>query len=383
MGILDKTELDFIKLYMSGITGKTYGVVDVNIDDITKLAFFHSVGNAVYYGLKNHNITPSDELIKNNKLLKHKTLTQDLEFEEVKRSLEENNIRHIFLKGIKLRKYYKIREIREMGDIDFLVDTENLEDVGKLLIDMGYEFENHGINHDIYIKKPFMNLEVHSKLFDESSLFLEYNSCVWDNSKKVYDTNEYEMDINEFFVYIQIHASHHFTEGGTGIKIIGDTLLLIENEELDFEYINNRLEKFGLNVFTNLIIDISKKLSNNDEFNDDEETILKYIISSGTYGIFIHKHGFSIGKSKGKNMFWKKIKTFFRRLFPKYSKMVAYFPKLKKCPILLPYYYIVRLIRNIGNTKRIKEEFGSLKNIDQENIDFLQKVNSIVQIGKK
>ena len=58
------------------------------------------------------------------------------------------------------------------------------------------------------------------------------------------------------------------------------------------------------------------------------------------------------------------------------------FPKLKKYPILLPYYYLKRIFRNIGNTKRIKKEFGSLKKISQEDIDFLTKVYEIAQIGE-
>lgn len=382
MNVLEKTELDFIKLYMSGITGKTYDLSEVDVPMITKLALFHSVGNAVFYGLKNHNINPNDELNSNNKLLKHKTLTQDLEYEEIKNNLNEKGIRYIFLKGIKLRKYYKLPEVREMGDIDFLVDIDNLDASGEILLNLGYELEHKSFNHDSYIKKPFMNIEVHSKLFDETSFLFKYNDGVWDKTIKIDNSYEHEMEINEFYIYNLGHAANHFRAGGTGVRIIGDTFLLLENEKLDLDYIKQRLDIFGLSTFNDLIISIGKKINNEDILTDDEELILKYIISSGTYGVFSHRHGHAIARSKGKNMFFMKVKTFFRRIFPKYQKMEVLYPRLKKCQLLLPYYYIKRLIKNIGNKKRIKQEFGALKNLDNESIDFLIKVNDIAKVGE-
>lgn len=379
--MLDKVEMDFIKLYISGITGKKFNIIDVDINKVTKLALFHSVVNAVYYGVKNHGLEICDELKTNHKIQEIKTLTQDLEYEEIKKRLEEKNIRYAFLKGIKIRDYYLKREIREMGDIDFIIDKQHLQSINDMMLGLGYYLNLSTYNQNSYIKDPFMNVEVHTQLFDEKSIVFDYNNGFWDKTKQIEGSNEYEIEKNESFVYYILHAANHFRSGGTGIRIFGDMFLVFKKENIDLNFVNNRLKKYGLDSFFAILSSVWEKCYAEKVLSSDEELILKYIITSGTYGLYLYKHGNDMSRSKGRSIFFKKINTFFRRIFPKYKVMIILYPIIKKCPLLLPFFYVKRIFKNISNKNKIKNEFYGIKNVNSENIDYLVKINEIVKFN--
>ena len=51
------------------------------------------------------------------------------------------------------------------------------------------------------------------------------------------------------------------------------------------------------------------------------------------------------------------------RLFPKVSIMKNTYPVLEKCPVLLPFYYLVRLFSRLRHRKKeIRSEVHQLKN---------------------
>ena len=92
------------------------------------------------------------------------------------------------------------------------------------------------------------------------------------------------------------------------------------------------------------------------ELTDDGRQLLNDMFSGTVYG-------------KGKTMAEKvdehggKGRYILSRLFPKVSIMKNTYPVLEKCPVLLPFYYLVRLFSRLRHRKKeIRSEVRPLKN---------------------
>ncbi len=376
-----KEENDFIKLYISGITGKVFELVDININVIYKISTFHSVTNIIAEGLKKHNIPLSNEFSKFIKLSQYKYLTQSLEKELISNKLDEEKIPYLFLKGSILNKYYPLESLREMADIDMLVRKDSIKKVNKIMIEEGYQLEQKGACHNVFLKKPFISFEVHKILFEKELKLSDYNKDVWNRAiKKDSNREEYILTNEEFYIYNVIHAAKHFRIHGTGVKMLADIYLYIKNEKLDFEYINMELKKYNLVEFSNIIMSLANNLFDGNKLNEDEINILKYLMISGTYGVIENFDLIEIANIKKGSYATNKNKVLLFKIFPPFRLMVIKYPILQKCPILLPFFYIVRLLGYLFNFKKIKNGFRKLSSINEEEVEFFSNVLDITNL---
>ena len=58
---------------------------------------------------------------------------------------------------------------------------------------------------------------------------------------------------------------------------------------------------------------------------------------------------------------------FFKRLFPNYETMCFRYPVLKKCKLLLPVFWCVRILSSLTQTDRIKNEASGISAVDETN----------------
>ena len=72
------------------------------------------------------------------------------------------------LKGCLLKHYYPETFYRSMSDMDILVRQEDRASVRECMEKLGYETECFGKEcHDVYMKPPVTNVEIHHVLFEE------------------------------------------------------------------------------------------------------------------------------------------------------------------------------------------------------------------------
>ena len=280
------------------------------------------------------------------------------ERKELYQYLNDNDIDYLPLKGIILKDYYPDNSIREFADNDILFDENKDKLVKDFFIKRDYEIEVfRKTNHDVYLKKPFFNFEMHRSLFGETGDNKKVVAYFKDHLNKapIKENKEHYLSNEDFYIYFTAHSYKHYHVSGCGIRTLIDYYLFLKNNELDFDYINKELEKIDLLDFSNEIKDLSIKLFDNEPLNEKEEEMLLYIASSGTYGTVEHSVAKGI-KEKGK------FGYFMSRIFPPYSFYKNAYPWAYKTVILIPIAWLCRFFRIIfKNPKRAKSELKAIK----------------------
>ena len=333
----------------------------------TRLAKHHSLRAILYVALKAVKANINEEYLKKLEeyylLTLRKAVLFDKERNELYDYLNNHQISYLPLKGIILKDYYLDPYSREFADNDILFDESKDKLVKEFFVNKDYEVELFKkSNHDVYIKKPFFNFEMHRALFGETGdnkknvvYFKDYLSKA---HKK--DNYEHELSKEDFYIYFTAHTYKHFHVSGCGIRTLIDYYLYLKNNELDFTYINQELEKLDLVDFSNQIKSLSTKLFNDEPLDDKEIEMLLYIASSGTYGTLEHSVAKGV-KEKGK------FGYFMSRIFPPYRFYKAAYPWAYYCPILIPIAWLCRFFRIIfKNPKKATNELKTIKNYKKD-----------------
>ena len=339
----------FIKLFSLYLNKKkaTDFVIDNNeLSFFIKMANRHSLTALLFKALQDTNSKVEEGVLK--KLEEHyflvlrKAILFDKERKELYDYLNANQIDYLPLKGIILKDYYFDPYTREFADNDILFDGSKDKLVKDFFTNKDYIVELfRKSNHDVYIKKPFYNFEMHRALFGETGdnkknivYFKDYLS-----KAHIKENYEHELSKEDFYIYFTAHTYKHFHVSGCGIRTLIDYYLFLKNNsDLDYTYINQELEKLDLLDFSNQIKTLAIKLFDDEPIDEKETEMLLYIASSGTYGTVDHYVAKGV-KAKGKFGF------LMSRVFPPYSFYKSAYPWAYKCPILIPAAWLWRFFR--------------------------------------
>lgn len=283
-----------------------------------------------------------------------KTTLFEEERKKLYQYLNEQQIDYLPLKGIILKDYYPNRYAREFADNDILFNDEKTNLVKEFFVKNGYEVEYYKkSNHDVYLKKPVLNFEMHRALFGETGdneKIVEYFKDFL-NKAPIKEGFEHYLSDEDFYIYFTAHSYKHYHVSGCGIRTLIDYYLYLKNKELDFDYIDEELEKLGLLEFSNQFKSLALKVFDNEPLNEEEEEMLLFIASSGTYGTVEHSVDKGV-KEKGK------FGYFMARVFPPFRFYKSAYPWAYKCPILIPIAWCCRFFRILfKNPKKATNEF--------------------------
>lgn len=371
---------NFIKLIVSIITNTKDETIDIKEEDINKyisLSQFHSIEIIILEAFKLNNIKPNDNFTKQCRNLAVKKITQEAELDLLSNAFSDNHLYHLPLKGAVISKYYPNTTYRNMADLDILIYEEDLNKAGSIVKELGYEVEHLGGNHDVYYKRPFMNIELHRNMIDPLYNSASYYDDIWDRVDKTnYRCN---LSDDENYLFGIIHAGKHFASGGAGLRFLIDIYYIRQNIKINEEYITNELKKVDYDKFYTVIDHISTKLFNHEALDEDELYILNYLLTAGTYGTYENMSMMGVSSEDG-DINKRKHKFFMRRVFPKRSQMEFMFPKLKEHPSLLWFYYIKRIFKVIFKSKTYKSQLKSLKEVNDDKLNKIKKIQTITGI---
>ena len=114
---------------------------------------------------------------------------------------------------------------------------------------------------------------------------------------------------------------------------------------LSIENAKELLEKGGIYKFAIEMQEIANKCFAGEELDDFSERIFGYICNGGVYGNSENQIAVNRRGNKGR------LAYLWMRLFPSFRTMAITYPVLKKLPILLPIFWVVRWVRALFKGK--------------------------------
>lgn len=354
---MNKTEQDIIYLAgcaMNQIVPDRMFIEDMVLDKITTVAIHHTISSMISFALESAGVRVEVLAEQKNKAIR-KVMLLDNERQRIFRKMDEAGIWYVPLKGVLLKEMYPIYGMRQMADNDILFDKRYGKEVKSIFQASGYMIENfNNGNHDVYQKDPIYNYEMHRTLFDSSfPVFSEYytqleKKYLWDNKDVSYARH---MDVNDAYVYIVAHIYKHFTLSGTGIRSLMDIYMYNQHckKQMDREYIREQCKMLGILEYEEKARMIAYKLfeqplTDYSILTKEEQEYVEYYFTSGTYGTLNQRMQNEIHKLELEGSKHAEAVYIFRRLFPPVSWFRKHYMILDKCPFLIPFYGIIRLI---------------------------------------
>lgn len=301
----------------------------------------HLVGNA----LVNHKLLDEGKLKeayqKETFLAVYRCERLAYELKELRRAFNEAQIPFIPLKGSVIRAYYPEPWMRTSCDIDILVKESDADAAADYLAKkLSYRFEVKG-QHDISLFAPSgIHIELHFKLMDLDFQQVPMLNDVWTGGEIAIASGcEYRMSNELFLLYHIYHMAKHFIHGGCGIKPFIDLWIIKNRIGYQDEKAESLLRESNLLLFYNRATELGNVWFEENAHNAVTREMENYVLSGGVYGSLEQYLAMTQNRKGGAFGF------LLSKLFLSYEQMKIYYPSLKKCPLLFPFYQVRRWFR--------------------------------------
>ena len=353
--------LYLIRFVLQSKTSSKDKLDKMDLSHLYQVAQAHSLTAMATYALESAGIHDKAFTEAKNKAIR-KNIVLDVERERVFTEFEKAGIWYMPLKGIILKDYYPQIGMRQMADNDILFDSSRRSDVRSIMEDSGFTTESFDKgNHDVYHKEPVLNFEMHVSLFSDagSSQLYKYYENVKDRLIKEDNTDyEYKFTPEDFYIYITAHEYKHFSKGGTGLRSLVDSYIILKNRSKDFnfDYVKNELSKLGISEYEQKRRNLSLKLFDGIKIDTEEKQLLDQYIFSGTYGTIEN-----IVHNSTDGTIGSKIRYIRERLFLTMPQIKNSYPFFYKHKLLLPVLFFYRLgLMVTKSRKRVISEIKTL-----------------------
>ena len=329
-----------------------------SFEDIYQMSVFHNITIMVLEALKKTNQEIPPEILakwsKKAAVANAQNVVQFSERERIYRAFEENQVDYLPLKGYIIKSLYPEQKFRQMSDLDILIrEADNLR-VKSVLEQLGYRCEKFGQEvDDQYSKDPYMKIEIHYRLFgdlhfdnnDWNPSYIPLLLDPWKYAEQTASQYQYRFTDDDFYIYFILHLAKHYFSYGSGIRQFLDLYFLNHKLNLNKELIYEQLDLVGLKEFCitaeQMVSYWFHESDKNGMINDMEQTVFL----SGSYGTKIQGVKREIEKyneyHKNGNYYLFYLKN---RLFPSLNIMKFSTPMLRKHPVLLPVYWVKRIV---------------------------------------
>ena len=355
-------------------------IAQLDLPAILRLAKFHSV--SAMAGMILRRSTPlSPEWNREVASSEYRYAMMSAERAKVIASMAKEGIRCACLKGIVLAEHYPSPVMREMCDNDILFEytPENARTVRRVMEGMGYHTKSYDqANTDEYMKRPIFNFEMHAALESGETAYRRQGDRVFDDVwgrivPLESEPGAYALDPTDFYLYFVSHAYKHFRTGSIGVRVLADARIVQGAYEgrLDDRRLNDGLAALGAVDFAanldelamGLLGDPTRTAAYLHNLTPKQGETLSVMLGSGTYGTqstVIHRRLEKVESGPGQAGNVRR-RYLMQRVFPSTELMKSFFPACRRYPVLLPYFYVYRIIRGVA-TKRtsIKSELGIL-----------------------
>lgn len=284
----------------------------------------------------------------------------------------KKGIPYLPLKGCILKEMYEKPEVRQMSDLDILINSSDKEFLKQVMEELGYELLHESSHHDVYCKKPWMTVELHLKMLDASLANHSKYDEIWEWAyEEPLGSHRFHLKTDDFYLFFIEHFAKHYFTSGCGIRFLMDTYVLLEKigAQLDLKYLEEKFKERNLLEFSREAEALAQSWFGGKETICGDTQMERIVLGAGIYGT---------NKQKKQNKMNDYIKRFPSRkagklfycismIFLGYQKMSQLYPILKKIPVLLPFCWIHRMFRAIFKKQdRIKTIWNEISKVEKE-----------------
>lgn len=354
--------------YIIDLLGKSI-TSDADMPSIPSNADIHSIANiiinngillTVFPTLSQDTSTQAKELQNTLSNLYYpslkQTIMQNSEGMSIQTALSSAGFDLIALKGWELRKLYPDDTRRSMADLDILVRNYDYKGISGIMKQLGYKTGSESSwKHDTFTKE-YVTVEMHKRLTDDSKYVQNWERRMWDNAIASQDNEHiYKMSDEDYYIFHFLHLQKDTLNGSLGLRRIADTWLYKNaHHDMDREYLDKEFKNMGLSLFVQRLEKFADDCFINKNLDENSQILLEHALYAGIYGNGKSYKAGRIARMSDDSVSKGKIRSFFSAVFLPIDRMKAHFPKLNKYPILLPFYWIIRIIRLTRKGKKYK-----------------------------
>lgn len=298
-------------------------------------------------------------------------------------------INHMLLKGIVIRNYYPMIELRTFCDIDILIAPEDRNRCDAWMMKEGFRRKTDWEPVYSYYKGNEF-YEIHTELIEkhltEKTAYVRFTQEIWKHAVKKEHTHTWEMEKEYHLVYLLTHLAKHIEGTGAGIRMYLDLALMIEAEKahLDWEKIRELCKQLGIVRFAWVVLTFldryldvkldekvmtlleqttensEKTAADTDDSIDDPiidpmdgpeaalvaEKLLQYTFSGGSFGRITERSGI--------------------KLLPGAERLEKRYTYLHNRPWLLPLAWVHRIVKNSSRWRECIGELRAVIKLDQQ-----------------
>lgn len=372
--VISQDILDMLYLISCALHDKEpdgYIIRNMDLQKVFEISTLQSVSSIAFMGLqksKQTEIAESDCVKKWDVYVKQslrKNVLLDIEREKLAAYLEEQHIWYMPLKGSVLQSIYPVYGMRQMADNDILFDAAYRGDIRAYMEENGFEAVEYEQNHhDVYMKPPIYNFEMHTELFGSKNnpVWQKYYIDVKDRLRlKEGKSYEYCFTDEDFYIYQILHSYKHYRLGGTGLRHLVDTFVFLsaKKDTMDWAYLHRELRGLDADSYAALTEALCFKLFSKPQHFQAEhikteltaaEFDMLYVMSlAGTYGTHdsMIEADFEKAAAKAGDGRNKKLQYYLQRAFPDEEWWRRKVPFCYRHVWARPFYNVYRLIRGV------------------------------------
>ena len=285
----------------------------------------------------------------------------------------EHYIDYMPLKGCILKGFYPAPEMRSMSDLDILVRIEQYNQIRPLMLENGF-IEDVESDHEYIWNKDGVHIELHKRLIPSYNKdYYAYFGEGWQLAKPASAPYRYEMSPEDTFIFIFTHYAKHYRDAGVGIRQGLDLYVYRKAyPDMDEDYVRSKLKLLQLDRFYENTMHMLHVWFDGHTHTEASQLISDRLFDNGVFGTKtdslqstmlkqVNAHG-TIQKAK--------VVNWLDTLFLPYASMRKKYSVLEKCPVLLPFMWVVRWFDVLLNKRsRIKIKVEQEKTASEKNVN--------------
>ena len=276
--------------------------------------------------------------------------------------MKESGFPYAIIKGTSASYYYKTPYERSLGDVDFLIDAGNREEIEKLLIEKGYVKDPMAHISHVIFTKPNAHLEMHFEVAglpdnEHKKRVKEFLEPTVETAKVTDIDGNYFSTPKEIYhgVIILLHTQHHLLGEGLGLRHLCDLAVFVQKTKCEDFWPNDiipLLKEIGLYKFLQVMVTACVNYLNIDRpswlidgYDDLASEVIGDVMQSGNMGKKdkVRANSGMLLAKKGK----KKRGAISTLVISLHRAVLLKYPFVKKWWILYPFIYIYKAVQNV------------------------------------